>query len=475
MAVTAPAPAFRQAWLGVVLAAALAGQAAGFHDMRQDDAFITYRYGQNLATGFGLVFNPGERLMASTAPGHALLAALAYPLTGLERLPTLMAVLGCVGWTAQVGAVFVLARQAVGGAAALLVALAIALGAAGSWEFVSLETHLTAALSVWALAAASRDGWLAAAWLVGFAVLMRPDAMLMALLLGAWGWTAAPHRLRPAALAFLAVTAPWVVFASAYFGTPLPQSAVAKFQRTAFWIYAGEMTNLPAWQLLPLPGGIAIRIVAWGLAAAGAVTLLRRAPRLWVLPVYALVHLGAYLYLRPTRFHHWHLYPATLVFVTLGLIALCGVLTAGSGRGTRGLAGAALLALLALYGASTTRFALAHERDYWFGARHTVYRAVAAFLRERAGPSDVVASLEVGTIAYYSGVRMHDWDGLVSRDPRRLPPELRWFVVDGAYVDRFPGFEPVMVWTRGGVAAHLFQVRRADDPRGDLPRAAPQP
>jgi hypothetical protein len=65
----------RGAAAGAVLAVAglLALQITGFHGLRYDDAFITYRYGQNLATGNGLVFNLGERVMGSTSASFPML------------------------------------------------------------------------------------------------------------------------------------------------------------------------------------------------------------------------------------------------------------------------------------------------------------------------------------------------------------------------------------------------------------------
>ena len=38
-----------------------------------DDAFITYRYAYNLATGQGFVYNPGEWFMGTTAPFYGML------------------------------------------------------------------------------------------------------------------------------------------------------------------------------------------------------------------------------------------------------------------------------------------------------------------------------------------------------------------------------------------------------------------
>ena len=44
-------------------------QSAG---LANDDAFITYRYARNIASGQGFVFNPGERLLGTTTPLYTL-------------------------------------------------------------------------------------------------------------------------------------------------------------------------------------------------------------------------------------------------------------------------------------------------------------------------------------------------------------------------------------------------------------------
>ena len=46
-----------------------------------DDFFITYRYAQNLVQGEGFVFNPGERVFGTTAPGFGLLLAALHLLS----------------------------------------------------------------------------------------------------------------------------------------------------------------------------------------------------------------------------------------------------------------------------------------------------------------------------------------------------------------------------------------------------------
>src|SRR5690606_33595760 len=53
----------RRPELALYLIAALAAWAVR---MVQDDAFISFRYSQNLANGHGLVFNPGEKVEGYT-------------------------------------------------------------------------------------------------------------------------------------------------------------------------------------------------------------------------------------------------------------------------------------------------------------------------------------------------------------------------------------------------------------------------
>ncbi|MCB1054955.1 MAG: hypothetical protein KDD11_05515, partial [Acidobacteria bacterium] len=55
--------------LWVLIAALFAYRLAG---QALDDVFITYRYARSFAEGQGLVFNPGERVFGTTAPGWAL-------------------------------------------------------------------------------------------------------------------------------------------------------------------------------------------------------------------------------------------------------------------------------------------------------------------------------------------------------------------------------------------------------------------
>lgn len=419
-------------------------QAAGFHGFRQDDAFITYVYGRNLASGEGLVFNPGERLMGSTSPLHALLSAAVYPLAGDGPLPDVMAIIGCVGWTLQAVLAFLLLRAPLGRWPALLVALALAAGAAGSHQWVTLETNLVAALALGAVVAGVTGRWTLAAGLLALAGLTRPDAYLLGLPLGLLALgdlRRGAVRPGPPLVAFALPTVPWYLFAALYYGTVLPQSLAAKVGKEGVGFYLYHLLTRPARQLMLGHAHPLWIVTAWLLAVGGAVVLVRRRPRLWVLPAWGLLHLAAYLALRPFHQHQWHLYPLVLVFVLCALAALGAVARFQPRRVALTVALAALGAMVAAHAAESVEWMLKWRNGYWYGDRQRAYVRTAEYLRRHGDPQhDVVASVEVGTLAYYSGFTMYDLGGIVTRlpGPGDPLPELDWFVTDPTYLSWAP-------------------------------------
>ncbi|MET0386289.1 MAG: hypothetical protein ABW321_10045 [Polyangiales bacterium] len=450
-------------WLGACLAWLQIGL---FARLRADDAFITYHYGQNLARGLGPVFNPGERVQGFTSPGHMLLSAAVHVLQGRDATPAVMSALGCIGWSAQAVALFLLLERSLGRWAAASAASLIGLGAAGAASFVPLETHLVSACVLFALWAVTRERWSSAALLCGWAVLFRPDASLAAaLVLGTCLVRCRRAALGPIAL-FVGVALPWSVFAQIYYGHFVPQTAAAKLHRAALEPYLVHVLTHPSARLLWSDSGAAVAWLVLGVMVCGAVRLWRRGQ--WQLPLLGVLHAAAYTYLRPFVAHTWHLYPWTLVFCVSTCVAIAPLSTAVGASppsrvgsvlrwlGAAGCAGLVLIAALRLSDEATTL-----ADSYWHGQRDQVYRRLADYLRAHARAGDGFASVEVGTIAYYSDLPAHDLGGLVTTpEMARSRPLPRYLVLDQLYARLAPPIAPLLTERVGDFVARIYEVPR---------------
>lgn len=168
----------------------LLAMAAPFLDHTVDDAFISYRYAENLVRGHGLVFNPGERVEGYTNFLWVILVA-PFLAAGIDA-ETAGRILGLAAAAGTLGAVVRLAPRPAGAAEVVWVAPILLAGSPpfALWATGGLEAPLFACLVLWAVALAVRDreraaiGW-APGILAGAAALTRPEGALVALAIGA--------------------------------------------------------------------------------------------------------------------------------------------------------------------------------------------------------------------------------------------------------------------------------------------------
>ena len=150
-------------------------------DFRLDDAFITYRYARNFMAGDGLVYNPGQNVLSTTAPLYALL------LGGLSLLTPDYHLLGglvgalSIGLGGALSAALLPRRMPFGLRAWAGIAYTLA---SPLWLSLGMETPLWIGLVLAAIWAASRERWAWSGLLIGLATPVRPDAALPGLLLG---------------------------------------------------------------------------------------------------------------------------------------------------------------------------------------------------------------------------------------------------------------------------------------------------
>lgn len=402
-------------WLAIaaLFSARLAGRSG-------DDFFITYRYAQNLAQGHGFVFNPGERVFGTTAPGLGLLLAAGHLLTRIpiHWLGTLSTALALTG-TALLLLAEARERRAeawLGGT--LLLTNTFVWANHGAEGPVVLLLLLLAAR--WGEARPALSGVTA-----GFAAWCRPDAGLAVGLLGLLLWherRRLPWRYGIAAAAVLLLGA---LLALIYFGDVLPSSWKAKQAETAGAVSTSGTLFWPS--SLPLLRRHLGTALPWILllGVVGQWPLFRRAGRpgrLLVLNAVALIL--AYPLLR-VNFAPWYIVPvvSALLYGLAFAAGEAGRVVVGRTRLSPWLGALLALGLLAPALLSIAPKGLNWYRRSGHPLRHEGYRVAGLWIRERSGPEDAIASMEVGTLAYYSQRRVEDLQGLVT--PRSIPFTLK--------------------------------------------------
>ena len=277
-----------------------------------DDAYITFRYARNIATGVGFVYNAGERVLGTTTPAYALLLAALSRLTGFYDYPRLALMVNALINALTFCVIVRLTTRLsgwrwVGLGAALLFAIE---GRGLDFSTGGMEAGFNqlAILTTFLLLFENRTLWAAAA--LGLAVLIRPDGInLAAAFFGVLGLEAL-RRKRPlpwlhgAVLA--AVVLPWLIFATLYFGNFIPQSILAKSElyRTpelmalrAFLVQLRALWPFSLPTLQPdqsLGRELLQAIFPAALAGLGLAAAQRRQPRAWVMGVYLLLFITFY-------------------------------------------------------------------------------------------------------------------------------------------------------------------------------------
>lgn len=215
-------------WYYAIAAVAIILPQAYFWSHITDDAFITYRYVDRWVAGYGLTFNPGERVEGFSSPLWVIVLGGAKSI-GINVLDASRV----FGLFATLITSFVLVRHLdlkTGSATSTGVALAIVLATPGLHYFASagMETPLAMMLLIIAVHAWERDSIRISALAMGLAAITRPEITFHLLLWLLVVLTSKRKQKAQAALIGLLPLTGWLIFRSVYFDAWLPNTALAK-------------------------------------------------------------------------------------------------------------------------------------------------------------------------------------------------------------------------------------------------------
>jgi hypothetical protein len=454
-----------------------------------DDTYYTLTIARSIAHGHGPTVD-GHTLTSGFQPLLGFLMVPVYwltdnPDTALRADLALLVLFDTATIVVLAWIAYRLAGRVAGIAAAALWALS---PVAVSMALGGLETSLAMFFAValvatwmWANDAPGTLRWVALGVMGALAVFARVDLLLLVALLAALQLWKGPRRaLFPASIAGLVTLAPWWIWCTVEFGSPIPTSGsvahdmapLRPFSRHGLAQVAGAVAGGPfdVWRGLrgwldahPLVGVCVFTIFVVGLLmvawrwfhrfdgpALGAAALPMFAAGLLVF--YAWFGVGWYFtrYLAPV---------ALVVSLILAVVVAQAFRLEGSRRRTA----------LAVLGALAVVPVIAAVHANWHGLRATTarasvfdsvtgYRDAALVVATTPPKGSVVGAWQSGAFGYYANGRVTvvNLDGVVNPDAARAARNDRTaFYIRDRGIDWLADFEPHLLWFAFGGAKQL--------------------
>jgi hypothetical protein len=400
-----------------------------FFPMRVDDAFILLRYAENLAAGHGPVFNVGERVEGFTSPAMVGVEA-AFLRLGVEPLLGVK-VLGLLCGLVLLWATLALARELCDSPwarviAGLLVALhtGVAVACVNGLETAPFAAFVTLGLFFHVRGGSARDEG-AAGLALALAMLFRPEGGLPLVFVGLgslWRWRSAPDRWRrwlSFALPPLVLVVPLYLAKAAWFGSFTPNTLLAKVSRVELGARLASGLSYLAEYGTAHYGYLAL-LCLWVLAFKGDL-------RFRFLALLATVWLGYIASVGGDWIPHARFFvplvPIAAVATATALVffwRLLGERLREEAR-TPARAGLVLLASVAVLPAALLQSQEVLDRVQDDTAASLRAREpLGAWLSSVGGQGASVALLDVGAMAYGSGLRVIDTGGLTDARVARV-------------------------------------------------------
>jgi len=311
------------------------------------------------------------------------------------------------------------------------------------WGMSGMETQLSVLILAMSV-------YYAAAWnpvplgiSLGLCMLVRPDYGFWTLIVGVYGLYRGPRQLLKIVPIALAVYAPWLIFTTLYYGSPLPNTIIAKGLGYAPWWEKAGVVNFftlkrQIWMMMSeqlhvmlgptfcghgagmhlfLNRGpespIANAMFAFAVLGTLAIAV-RRQAALWPLAACVVTYSLYYIFFVPVIFG-WYKMPYAILLLLLsarGLQAAASLIRPERWR--NGILWAFCAAYLALF-IGVLPLTFPTERQIQRDIENAVRKEAGLYMAKVLKPGEAVGCEPLGYMGYYSGGNVYDWPGLDSR------------------------------------------------------------
>jgi hypothetical protein len=394
-----------------------------------DDAYITFRFAENFATGAGFAYNPNEPTYGSTAP------LWVFMIVGLSRLglaiPDSAHVLN---WTFAIASVllfFHLARRYLGKGPAAWIATALLILDPWfvRWALSGLENAFALFLLMGVFLAqlkwrnTGQISWLAPV-LGGLAALCRPEMMLLSALLFLDLLLFERRRLRAnlatLVLIFSAINLPWIWYALSVFHTAVPNTIISKVSADHLAALKGVVLYFGSFWMFQALAVLAVCLI--GPLRRAAIERFQGSWTAWLLPIAWGVILPIFYIVGGAPVGGRYMMFGLPSYLLIGVAAW----TVLWDRMSKVVVVAALATLALLV---AVQYNFAWYITHWPQGMDPEIINAAETLRSISESGDTVAANQIGVLGYFSQRTVLDTFGLVSPEIfpyRRISNEAVW-------------------------------------------------
>ncbi len=397
-----------------------------------DDQFILYRYVDNLFRGHGFVYNIGEKVLGSTTPLFTIVSTFAKLMMPQVSTPNIIAVVNILCLSIAGVFFYRVARLFLSERFSFITLAVFVLNLSRTIP-EGMETPLFLMTLFIFLDCLLRKKYYISSVFLSLTILTRPDAGLIAVLVVLYWWHLVGWKktIRLSVVS-IAVALPWLMFATLYFGSFVPQSLITK-------LHSADTVNMPQFQAAKVQLSSISRIY-WGrifdpeniplqtlfnlLPFLGfvAVALWKKITKEnWIIFAIPFAYFLSFSLSNPVMFP-WYISEMEPLWILISMMGIAFLV-----EKVRSNVVQILLCAIILAGPLFLWTQITTSRDP--GSKITLFE-MGQYIKEHQKPGDTVGLSNIGIVGYITDAYIVDFIGLVRND------SVQYYPIPGGCVDR---------------------------------------
>ncbi|MFQ5453413.1 MAG: hypothetical protein ACE5D6_04420 [Candidatus Zixiibacteriota bacterium] len=403
-----------------------------------DDAFITFRYAENIAFGNGFVYNIGEKVLGTSTPLFTMLLSCFVVFAVKPLYASLLISLVSSGLTAVV--LYRLALSLRFTRLAYVPALFYILWPRSVPVDISgMETAFFTLLITAGFYYQQKQKYFYSIGLATLASLTRPEGAWLLFILIIHNGYKDKFNWRYYLAVPLLLLGPWLLFSQFYFGSVIPHSIIAKlvlYNQVGTMSYFNNFLYLMAWHQQQ---GWLLTVAAVG----GAYWLNKKQNYGWLELIW-LTGMILFFTFSKTHLFSWYIVPIYPLYILFGSALMVWLFeTIQSLKTNKSI----LLPVITVLMTGLLLAGLYPQMNYYRTFQNylnSVNKEIGFYLYKKANSEkDIIAAEDIGYIGYYSRIHILDRDGLVS--PEAVP-----YNRTGRYLNLILDYKPQWVGASRG-------------------------